>query len=338
MKPYNSPNQQLLAGQSFFGSPTQDGFFKPVQSAVPGMIQKKCAACEEEDKKIQRKGNGSDRAMHDHDPASLLQPFSSGGHSLSDESRSFFGNSFGYNFNQVKIHTGSEASRATGKINAKAFATGSDIVFNEGQYDPHSYAGRQLLAHELTHVVQQGAVKPVERTEASSENRSGPVSESQSVAFGCGGLNGVTLAGRTDASYSNSFSSSETSHSTSTGCEGCDGPSCISSSGVVVSRFNVSTNVTLPSVPSGLTDCEANAARAFINGTLSAHEQQHVAAFNTYRGTVNTPYNYTGCASGISDYITGIHNGIEATRRSSADAASAALDPFNVPIPCNCPD
>lgn len=74
----------------------------------------------------------------------------------------------------------------------------------------------------------------------------------------------------------------------------------------------------------------------FINTTLSQHEDQHVAAFNTYNATIQTPIRYTGCRAGFDAYVQAVHDRIEQRRRSSADASSAALDPFNVPIPCDC--
>jgi hypothetical protein len=94
----------------------------------------------------------------------------------------------------------------------------------------------------------------------------------------------------------------------------------------------------LPSPPAGLTECETAAVQAAIDTTLAAHEQQHVDAFNTYAGTESTAYTYTGCQSGKDAFIRSRHNSIEATRRAASNAASAALDPFNMTIPCDCPE
>lgn len=63
--------------------------------------------------------------------------------------------SFGYDFSEVKIHADKEAAELCASLNAQAFAIGNDVFFNEGKYDPESDSGRELLAHELTHVVQQ---------------------------------------------------------------------------------------------------------------------------------------------------------------------------------------
>lgn len=63
--------------------------------------------------------------------------------------------------------------------------------------------------------------------------------------------------------------------------------------------------------PSGLTPCETTAVQNFINTTLSAHEQQHVAKFNGYTATINTPYTFTGCVSGLQAHIQAMHDRIE---------------------------
>lgn len=62
---------------------------------------------------------------------------------------------FGQNFSAVRLHTGSNAVQMNRDLGAKAFTYGNDIYFNSGQYQPHSHQGLHLLAHELTHVVQQ---------------------------------------------------------------------------------------------------------------------------------------------------------------------------------------
>lgn len=78
------------------------------------------------------------------------------GTALPDSTRAIMENRFGYNFSQVRIHSDTLANKAAKSINARAFTKGADIAFAHGQYAPDSPMGRQLLAHELTHVVQQG--------------------------------------------------------------------------------------------------------------------------------------------------------------------------------------
>ena len=64
-------------------------------------------------------------------------------------------NRFGYDFSRVKIHTDTVATKSAQSINALAYTSGNNIVFDEGQYSPNTANGKKLLAHELTHVVQQ---------------------------------------------------------------------------------------------------------------------------------------------------------------------------------------
>jgi len=78
------------------------------------------------------------------------------GQPLAPSLRGFFEQSFGHDFRHVRVHTGTDAASLAESIHAKAFTTSSDIVFGVGQYAPGSTEGRRLLAHELTHVVQQG--------------------------------------------------------------------------------------------------------------------------------------------------------------------------------------
>lgn len=79
-----------------------------------------------------------------------------GGRPLSNPERAYFEPRFNTDFRSVRVYSGSQASELTHTLQAKAFTVGSDIVFGSGQYTPGTHAGRHLMAHELTHVVQQG--------------------------------------------------------------------------------------------------------------------------------------------------------------------------------------
>jgi len=74
---------------------------------------------------------------------------------LTDDIRSYMEPRFGYNFKDVKVHTDDEAVQMTNELGAHAFTTGKNIYFNSGKYNPATHDGKQLLAHELTHVIQQ---------------------------------------------------------------------------------------------------------------------------------------------------------------------------------------
>jgi hypothetical protein len=78
-----------------------------------------------------------------------------GGQPLSASSRAFFEPRFGHEFKHIRVHTGAEASRLAQAVRAKAFTVGRDIMFGEGHYQPTSPTGQWLMAHELTHVLQQ---------------------------------------------------------------------------------------------------------------------------------------------------------------------------------------
>jgi len=84
-----------------------------------------------------------------------LSSSSGGGNALPDGVRTFMEPRFGADFSQVRVHADEAAARKSSALNARAFTRGPDIFFNRGQYAPEASTGRQLLAHELTHVVQQ---------------------------------------------------------------------------------------------------------------------------------------------------------------------------------------
>lgn len=78
-----------------------------------------------------------------------------GGQPLPTDLRARMESGFGTDFSGVRLHTGSAAETMSSNLNAKAFTYGNNIYFNRGQYSPNTTAGQHLIAHELTHVVQQ---------------------------------------------------------------------------------------------------------------------------------------------------------------------------------------
>jgi hypothetical protein len=108
----------------------------------------------EEDKKLQKKESAATPAANH--VGSYVSSLNGKGHSMPPLANQFFGERMGYDFSQVKVHTDNEAAESAKSVNAKAYAIGNNIVFNEGQYDPESQEGKRLLAHELTHIVQNG--------------------------------------------------------------------------------------------------------------------------------------------------------------------------------------
>lgn len=92
-----------------------------------------------------------------------------GGEALPRAERAFFEPRFGRDLGGVRVHTGAEAGRLARSVQARAFTVGRDIVFGAGQYAPGSGEGRRLLAHELTHVAQQGQAAPVRRVQREAQ-------------------------------------------------------------------------------------------------------------------------------------------------------------------------
>lgn len=90
--------------------------------------------------------------------SSSIQSTRGGGSPLPRSVSSEMGSKIGADFSNVKVHTGSYAQNFNKGLGARAFTVGKDIYFNSGEYNPHSNNGKSLLAHELTHTVQQGAV------------------------------------------------------------------------------------------------------------------------------------------------------------------------------------
>lgn len=91
-------------------------------------------------------------------PPVVQHALNSPGQSLDRSSRQHMEAGFGFDFSRVRIHADESAAAANRVVNSQAFTVGQDVVFGEGQFRPHTANGQRLLAHELTHVVQQSRV------------------------------------------------------------------------------------------------------------------------------------------------------------------------------------
>ncbi|PSL43056.1 outer membrane protein OmpA-like peptidoglycan-associated protein [Chitinophaga niastensis] len=153
-------------------------------------LQRKCAHCEEEDKVrlkpfipfIQKKEMSGERTAGDN-VTTQIQATRGNGDKLPGTTRNFFENRFDSDFSDVRIHTASYAVQLSRELNAQAFTVGNDIYFNAGKFSPETNSGKHLLAHELTHTVQQGGIKRKINRKAAEEElpdvfASGTVAES----------------------------------------------------------------------------------------------------------------------------------------------------------------
>ncbi len=124
-------------------------------------LQPKSASREEDDKLIRRKENPGNEIPENSEIDHYISSLSSSGQPMPEASRHFFEPRFGQDFSNVRIHNDSVAAKSAQSINALAYTSGSDIVFNHGQYSPGTESGQKLLAHELTHVMQQAGGKTI---------------------------------------------------------------------------------------------------------------------------------------------------------------------------------
>src|SRR4029079_14425381 len=88
-------------------------------------------------------------------PASVEPVLAGSSMPLEQALRSDMEQRFGYEFSRVRVHSGAAAEQSAREVNAKAYTVGHDIVFGTGRFAPATHEGRRLIAHELTHVVQQ---------------------------------------------------------------------------------------------------------------------------------------------------------------------------------------
>jgi hypothetical protein len=162
-----------MAERSIAVAPKAPMTFAPSHA---GILQRKCAcgqhtgggACADCSKKkqdaaqsgsgtLQRRTASTDIAAHvaNTAPPIVHDVLRSLGQPLDTATRSFFEPRFGYDFSRVRIHTDARAADSARAVNALAYTVGHDIVFAAEQYAPASRSGHTLLAHELTHVIQQ---------------------------------------------------------------------------------------------------------------------------------------------------------------------------------------
>ncbi len=145
-------------------------FAGTINRSSQAFVQAKCDSCEEK-KKVDRKihslpssytvqrsargppeGNGQQGSFE-----SNLQSSRGLGSPLPGDTRSFMESRFSADFSGVRVHTNETSVQMNMEINAQAFTHGNDIYFNSGKFSPSSHEGKSLLAHELTHTIQQGA-------------------------------------------------------------------------------------------------------------------------------------------------------------------------------------
>lgn len=151
-------NRQPAHGKGLRSTPS----FTPVANRV---LQRRCACgqhagggqCDECKKnEMLQRHPASSRATNAVPPI-VNEVLRSPGQPLDRATCAFMEPRFGHDFSQVRVHTDAQAARSAGAVDAEAYTVANHVVFGSGLFQPHAPAGLQLLAHELTHVVQQAS-------------------------------------------------------------------------------------------------------------------------------------------------------------------------------------
>jgi hypothetical protein len=129
---------------------------KPLAGTIAPVIQRRQNESVEEEERLSLKQSSGPTPESTPTINENIGSLLGGGQPLPAATRSFFEPRFGVDFGGVRAHTHSGAAQIARSVNAKAFTLGQDLVFGEGQYSPETTDGKKLLAHELTHVIQQG--------------------------------------------------------------------------------------------------------------------------------------------------------------------------------------
>ncbi len=363
--------------QSFFADSGRESFFQPAAA-----VQRKCDKCDEEEKKpdVKKKKEDDKKVQAKEAPSSgnasvagsgssYISNLSSGGSALSGITNQFFSNRLGHDFGDVKIHTGEKAERSAKQLNAQAYTYGNNIVFAKGKYQPETEEGKRLLAHELTHVIQQqGIQRKIQRTpeeegggetettnelidespqkeqeaEENEQVSSEPISLPSFTVFGQADsdtvfANSVRFTGETKADFDGGVGQTKDLKAIpAKKCSGCTPSDCVTVTGTLEVTYQVTTSVSIPDVPEGLTPCQHQRVKDAIDNKIVPHEQKHVEAYESYNGTKAIPINYTGCKDGIQAYVQKLTDTDSFARKAAAKAKSKALDPFFVNVDLNC--
>ena len=149
----------------------------PVTGVIGRSVQRKCAHCEEEEKKklMRKEAGGSSASQVSPSFTSTLHSAQGGGNKMNREMRHSMEGAFNADFSSVRIHRDSTADQLARSVSALAFTYGNDIYFKDGAYAETGTEGKRLLAHELTHVLQQGggaAMGQIQRDEDTETKKS----------------------------------------------------------------------------------------------------------------------------------------------------------------------
>jgi hypothetical protein len=153
---YEQEADRVADAVAKMGEPIVSGVSTNINSIQPLRIQGMCKGCEnEKEEKIHPKESFGQTPTVTPGLEDRLDKTRGGGEPLKQSARSYMEPRFGADFSNVRVHAGTEADALNQEIGAQAFTRQRDIYFGAGKYNPETRDGQRLLAHELTHVVQQ---------------------------------------------------------------------------------------------------------------------------------------------------------------------------------------
>ncbi len=252
-------------------------------------IQRKCAHCEEEEQ-VQRKPlassitpfiqtKGADGGTASNSVTNQINTTRGSGSSMDRPTQSFMESRFGTDFSNVKIHTGTDAVQMSRELNAQAFTVGNDIYFNSGKYNPSSDSGKHLLAHELTHTVQQEGGMALAKTNLIQCDRLDTVAAAEAAAGNTALQTALSRSIRALRPFSFSTSSLEgTSRITVRQGEGIQITSNASITGSTAATGTYDINLIQDVLGSDID----HTARTFTIGTPGSHTWNGLPAGNYY--------------------------------------------------------
>ncbi|MBN3910156.1 MAG: DUF4157 domain-containing protein [Nostoc sp. NMS1] len=129
---------------------------KPLANSITPLVQREALPEEEEELQMKPMVHQAEAGMAAApDLEASINQAKGGGQAIADNIREPMEQAFGADFSGVKVHTDGQSDQLNRSIQARAFTTGQDVFFRQGEYNPGSRGGQELIAHELTHVVQQ---------------------------------------------------------------------------------------------------------------------------------------------------------------------------------------
>jgi hypothetical protein len=167
-------------------------YVEPAQIIASPLIQRQ--ENPEEEKKVELQAKPDDERVGPEGgkvPAPVESAISrarGGGQPLEERVQAQMSQSLGHDFSGVRVHTDAEADGLNRQLQAKAFTTGQDIFFKQGTYNPSSSGGRELLTHELTHVIQQSTGRVSGNGAEMTTRPTGDVFEQEADSKADGGL------------------------------------------------------------------------------------------------------------------------------------------------------